>query len=110
MEGIGKTATVTNESLQVAVVDIGNLANLGWVVEGPSAPELGTDIDRVEALAKAMKMGPRAMGFEAPMFVPFRKEAMRLGQGPRKRWRSCIRSLGRGVFAHQGAGDRSVHP
>jgi len=40
-----RTPTMTNESLHVAVVDIGKLTNLGWVVEGPSVNESGTDID-----------------------------------------------------------------
>jgi len=32
----------------------------------------GTDIDKcIEVLASAMKMGPVALGFEAPMFVPY---------------------------------------
>jgi hypothetical protein len=62
---------MTSESLHVAVVDIGSLTNLGWVVEGPSVTESGTDIDScIETLARAMKMGPLALGFEAPMFVP----------------------------------------
>jgi hypothetical protein len=62
----------TNESLHVAVVDIGSLKNIGWVIEGPSVAESGTDIDLcIEALARAMKTGPLALGFEAPMFVPF---------------------------------------
>lgn len=60
------------ESLHVAVVDIGKLKNLGWVVEGPSVNKSGTDIDCcIKALACAMKMGPLALGFEAPMFVPY---------------------------------------
>ena len=63
---------MTNESLHVAVVDIGKLTNLGWVVEGPSVNKSGKDIDScIEALASAMKMGPLALGFEAPMFVPY---------------------------------------
>lgn len=63
---------MADESLHVAVVDIGSLANLGWVVEGPSVTESGTDIDLcIEALARAMKTGPVALGFEAPMFVPY---------------------------------------
>jgi hypothetical protein len=63
---------MTDESLHVAVVDIGRLTNLGWVVEGPSVNESGTDIDLcIEALASAMKTGPLALGFEAPMFVPY---------------------------------------
>jgi hypothetical protein len=62
----------TNESLHVAVVDIGKLKNIGWVVEGPFVNESGTDIDAcIEALASAMKTGPLALGFEVPMFVPF---------------------------------------
>ena len=63
---------MTDESLHVAVVYIGKLTNLGWVVEGPSVTESGTDIDScIDALASAMKMGPLALGFEAPMFVPY---------------------------------------
>jgi hypothetical protein len=66
---------MTDESLHVAVVDIGRLANLGWVIEGPSVTESGTDIDLcIETLAKAMKIGPLALGFEAPMFVPYGKK------------------------------------
>ncbi len=63
---------MTNESLHAAVVDIGKLTNLGWVVEGPSVNESGKDIDKcIEVLASALKMGPLALGFEAPMFVPY---------------------------------------
>jgi hypothetical protein len=61
-----------DESLHVAVVDIGKLTNLGWIVEGPSVNESGTDIDScIEVLAAALKTGPLALGFEAPMFVPY---------------------------------------
>src|SRR5713101_6010935 len=42
---IGRRPTMTDESLHVAVVDIGRLANLEWVVEGASVKESGTDID-----------------------------------------------------------------
>jgi hypothetical protein len=63
---------MTNESLHIAVVDIGKLANLGWAVEGPFINDFGTDIDScIEVLARAMKRGPLALGFEAPMFVPY---------------------------------------
>jgi hypothetical protein len=55
MERAGRTPTMTNQTLHVAVVDIGKLANLGWVVEGPSITESGTDIDScIEVLAKAL--------------------------------------------------------
>jgi len=78
-----------DESLHVAVVDIGRLANLGWVVEGPSINRSGTDIDScVEALAEAVTTGPLALGFEAPMFVPFGRDRRdldraRAGEGDR---------------------------
>jgi hypothetical protein len=63
---------MTDESLHVAVIDIGKLRNLGWVVEGPSVNESGTDVDScIKALASAMEAGPLALGFEAPMFVPY---------------------------------------
>lgn len=60
------------ESLHVAVIDIGSCKNLGWTIEGASVTESGTDIDRgIDALARAMEIGPLALGFEAPMFVPY---------------------------------------
>lgn len=60
------------ESLCVAVIDIGKLENLGWVVEGPTISRAGTDIEVfIEVLVTAMNMGPLALGFEAPMFVPY---------------------------------------
>lgn len=63
---------MTDESLHVAVVDIGKLTNLGWMVEGPSGAKSGTDVDAcIDALATAMEIGPLALGFEAPMFVPY---------------------------------------
>jgi hypothetical protein len=80
---------MTDESLHVAVVDIGKLTNLGWAVEGPSVNESGKDIDScIEALTSAMRMGPLALGFEAPMFVPYgRKRSVldkaRKGEGDR---------------------------
>jgi hypothetical protein len=63
---------MTSESLHVAVVDVGSLKNLGWVIEGPSVNESGGDIDScIEALSRSMETGPLALGFEAPMFVPY---------------------------------------
>jgi len=70
------------ESLHVAVIDIGKLTNLGWVVDGPMISEAGTDVDVfIEALALAMKMGPLALGFEAPMFVPYGRNLSDLDKG-----------------------------
>jgi hypothetical protein len=80
---------MTNESLHVAVVDIGSLDKLGWVIEGPTVNKSGTDIDLcIEALTAAMKTGPLALGFEAPMFVPYGKtrcdlDKARKGDGDR---------------------------
>ncbi|SPE28340.1 conserved hypothetical protein [Candidatus Sulfopaludibacter sp. SbA6] len=80
---------MTTESLHVAVVDIGNLKKLGWVVEGPCVTESGTDIDScIEVLAKAVKSGPMALGFEAPMFSPYGRnrcelDKARKGEGNR---------------------------
>ena len=66
----GGTPPMTDESLHVAVVDIGSLTNLGWVIEGPSVQGSGTNIDSlIEALAGASNNGPLALGFEAPMFA-----------------------------------------
>ncbi len=70
---------MTDESLHVAVVDIGKLENLGWVIKGPSVTKSGTDIDCcIKALTSAMKAGPLALGFEAPMFVPYDRKVCEL--------------------------------
>ncbi len=80
---------MTHESLHVAVVDIGKLSNLGWVIEGPSVEESGTDIDEfVTSLVRATEYGPLALGFEAPMFVPYGRgrgdlDRARSGEGNR---------------------------
>jgi hypothetical protein len=78
---------VSDESLHVAVVDIGKLQNLGWAIEGPAINQSGTDIELcIKALASAMDAGPLALGFEAPMFVPFGRKRCdldnaRIGEG-----------------------------
>lgn len=80
---------MTDESLHVAVVDIGSLTNLGWAVEGPSVNDSGTDIDLcIQALASALSKGPLALGFEAPMSVPYGRkrcdlDKTRKGEGDR---------------------------
>jgi hypothetical protein len=72
------------ESLSIAVVDIGKLSNLGWAIEGPTIAESGTDVDScVDALGKAMTMGPLALGLEAPMFVPYWRSNSFLKDGNR---------------------------
>lgn len=61
--------------MYVAVVDIGKPGkNLGWAIDGPTTSD-GTDLDKcVEHLAAALRDGPLALGFEAPMFVPVRDD------------------------------------
>ncbi len=63
----------------VCVIDIGKPGkNLGWALSGPK-PIDGTDLDAcIEAVATALKSGPVALGFEAPMFTPIRDDAMTL--------------------------------
>ena len=67
------------DDMHVAVVDIGNLKNLGWAIEGPTVNSCGWDVDEcVEVLTRALMVGPLALGFEAPLYVPYRKEKHRL--------------------------------
>ncbi len=65
--------------MHAAVIDIGKPGkNLGWALSGPT-PSDGTDLDRcVTAVAAALRTGPVALGFEAPMFVPVRDDPMTL--------------------------------
>lgn len=78
---------IHNGPLCVAAVDIGSLANLGWAVQGPSLDAAGTDIDEcVRVLAEALRHGSLALGFEAPMFVPYGRDPLdldraRMGDG-----------------------------
>ena len=61
----------------VCVIDIGKPGkNLGWALSGPSLLD-GTDLDAcITAVAEALRSGPVALGFEAPMFTPIRDDAM----------------------------------
>src|SRR6516225_2802407 len=65
--------------MNIAVVDIGKPgANFGRAMVGDTTAE-GNDIDVcVQTLAAALRNGPLALGFEAPMFVPIRKDPNRL--------------------------------
>lgn len=61
--------------MHVAVIDIGEPGtNLGWAMSGAKARH-GTGLDEcIEAVASALAVGPVALGFEAPLFVPLRSE------------------------------------
>ena len=65
--------------MHIAVVDIGKPgANFGWAMVGDTTAE-GNDIDVcILSLAAALRNGPLALGFEAPMFVPIRTDPNRL--------------------------------
>jgi hypothetical protein len=65
--------------MNIAVVDIGKPgANFGWAMVGDTTAE-GNDIEVcVQTLAAALRNGPLALGFEAPMFVPIRTDPKRL--------------------------------
>jgi len=76
--------------MNVAVIDIGKPGvNFGWAMVGNATAE-GTDIDVcVQTLAAAPRMGPLALGFEAPMFVPIRNRRRRC-HGTRNRASRCV--------------------
>jgi hypothetical protein len=58
----------------IIVIDVGapHKGNLGWAnADGTS----GTDIDQcIEVVNKALPVGPVALGFEAPIYVPVRDD------------------------------------
>jgi hypothetical protein len=67
----------------VAVIDLGSRRNLGWAIDGPHSSE-GKCIEKfIQAAAKALRRGPLALGFEAPMFVPFHQDSQNLTRGRR---------------------------
>jgi hypothetical protein len=60
--------------MRVAVIDIGKPGkNLGWAIDEPD--DGGTDLDAcIEILVASLRDGPVALGFEAPQFVPLRRD------------------------------------
>ena len=66
--------------MRVAVIGIGKPENLEWAIDEPDQD--GTDIDEcIEALMVALSEGAVALGFEAPQFVPMRRDPMKLTAG-----------------------------
>ena len=64
----------------VCVLDVGSHAKLGWAMEG-AAPRDGRDLDGcIAAVAAALAEGPVALGFEAPLFVPYRNDPLALSR------------------------------
>ena len=77
--GVKTTAIPSFRPALVAVVDIGSPAKgrLGWYAS--PADQGGQDVEVLtDLLAKALSQGPCALGFEAPMFVPYGRELNRL--------------------------------
>ena len=80
---------VTFRPVLTAVVDIGSPAKgrLGWYAS--PADQGGQDVEALtDLLAAALRQGPCALGFEAPMFVPYgrgldRLTSARIGEGNR---------------------------
>lgn len=78
--------------LAVGVVDVGSpkSGKLGWAILVPGAPAmLGSDLDQfIHKMAELGANMPLAIGFEAPLFIPTRFEALRIltarnGEGAR---------------------------
>jgi hypothetical protein len=85
----------------VCVIDVGKPGkNLGWALSGPE-PADGTDLDAcIEAIAIALRNGPVALGFEAPMFTPIRDDAIALTKA---RHGEAMRGVSRPFSASAGA-------
>ncbi len=66
--------------MHCAVVDIGSPSkgNLGWWLYGPDWDVGGTDPAAMKAaFAICLAQGPMALGFEAPMYVPAKRDLMK---------------------------------
>jgi len=64
-----------------AVIDIGTPGkSLGWAALSPAGEMVdGTDVDTcIGVLSAALRVGPVALGFEAPMWIPTRLDPSRL--------------------------------
>lgn len=72
-------------------IDVGSPAkgNMGWWVLGPSIDRGGTNPDElIKTLVEVVRSGPVVLGFEAPMYVPAKRQSaellrMRPGEGSR---------------------------
>lgn len=85
----------------IAAIDIGSpmAGKLGWATLPNDQTGSGLDI-LIEIVADALRVGPVALGFEAPIWVPMRSDVMtltkaRIGEGTR----SWSAGAGTGVLA-----------
>ncbi|NKL22557.1 hypothetical protein [Rhizobium leguminosarum] len=63
--------------MHYAVIDIGSprQGNLGWWITGPFIENGGTGPeDMIASLTEAVRAGPVVLGFEAPMYVPAKRD------------------------------------
>lgn len=72
--------------IAIGVIDVGSPASgsLGWAIKSPGAtsPQLGQDLDEfVELIAPLSEQYPLAIGFEAPLFAPYRSTAKAVLKG-----------------------------
>jgi len=65
--------------MRIAVIDIGKSCDtLGWAISG-YPEQFGSNLDEcIDALIDVLKTEPVALGFEAPQFVPVRKNHLEL--------------------------------
>lgn len=89
----------------IAASDIGSIksGNFGWAIDNPEAGRSqGTDIDAfIDGLISNLKSGNKvALGFEAPLFVPVRDEAIKVASARRGEGnRSWSAGAGTGALA-----------
>jgi hypothetical protein len=88
--------------MHVAVIDIGKPdKNLGWAIRGPNISGQGGNLDKcIESVSAALRFGPVALGFEAPLFVPMRGSAAELTKA---RQGECENGINRPFSAGAGA-------
>lgn len=79
--------------MHYAVVDIGSpkQGSLGWWITGPFIEDGGTGPeDLIVGLTEAIFAGPVVLGFEAPMYVPTKRDivatAPRRSRSAMERW------------------------
>lgn len=84
--------TTGRADIVIGVIDVGSpkSGKLGWAILAPNSdPILGKDLDLfIETMIALGADWPLAIGFEAPLFIPTRSEALKVltsrkGEGSR---------------------------
>lgn len=107
------------QDVVIGVVDVGSPKNIGWAILSSDGDEVGHDLDVfIKRFGELAEKAPAALGFEAPMFVPFgrpleRLTAQRNGEG-RRPWSAgagaTVTTIGLVVVCHVLAGLRERLP